>query len=53
MHTPRQNGVAKRKNKTLVECARTMLKGKNMSNGFWVEEINTIVYLKIEVQLKF
>ena len=26
--TPQQNGVAERKNMTLVECARNMLKGK-------------------------
>ena len=23
-----------------------MLKGKNLSNGFWAEAINTVVYLK-------
>ena len=44
--TPQQNGVAERKNRTLVECARSMLKGKNVSNGFWVEAISTAVYLK-------
>ena len=45
-HTPQQNGVAERKNRTLVECARSMLQGKNMSNGFWAEAVNTAVYLK-------
>ena len=45
-HTPQQNGVAKRKNKTLVECARSILKGKDLSNGFWAEAFNTAVYLK-------
>jgi transposase InsO family protein len=45
-HTPQQNGVAERKNKTLVESARSMLQGKNISNGFWVEAINIVVYLK-------
>ena len=45
-HTPQQNGVAERKNRTLVECARSMLQGKNISNGFWAEAINTTVYLK-------
>ena len=44
--TPQQNGVAKRKNRTMVECARNMLQGKNISNGFWAEAINTVVYLK-------
>ena len=45
-HTPQQNGVAEQKNNTLVECARSMLQGKGLSNGFWVEAINTNVYLK-------
>jgi transposase InsO family protein len=45
-HTPQQNGVAERKNRTLVECACSMMKGKNLSNAFWVEAINTAVYLK-------
>ena len=43
---PQQNSVAERKNRTLVECARSMLKGKNISNGFWTKAINTTVYLK-------
>jgi transposase InsO family protein len=45
-HTPQQNGVVERKNRTLVECARSMIKGKNLSNGFWAEAISTVVYLK-------
>ena len=45
-HTPQQNGVTKRKNRTLVECARSMLKGKNLSKGFWAEVVNIVVYLK-------
>ena len=35
--TPQQNGVAERKNMTLMECARSMLKGKNISNGFCIQ----------------
>ena len=34
---PQKNGVAEKKNRTLVECARNMLQGKNISNGFWAE----------------
>eukprot|EP00253_Pinus_taeda_P025231 PITA_25231 len=45
-HTPQWNGVMERKNRTLVECAKSMLKGKDISNGFWVEALNTLVYLK-------
>jgi len=29
-----------------VECARSMLQGKSLSNVFWDESINTVVYLK-------
>ena len=45
-HTPQQNGVAKRNNITLVECACSMIQGKNISNGFGEETINIVVYLK-------
>lgn len=33
-YTPKQNDVAERKNRTLVECAWSMVKGKNLSNDF-------------------
>ena len=29
-----------------MECARSMLQGKNISNGFWAEAINSVVYFK-------
>jgi transposase InsO family protein len=45
-HTPQQNGVVERKNRTLVECACSMMKGNNLSNTFWVEAINNAFYLK-------
>jgi transposase InsO family protein len=45
-HTPQQNKVVERKNRTLVACACSMMKGKNLSNAFWVEAINIAVYLK-------
>jgi hypothetical protein len=32
--------------KTLVECARSMMKGKNLSNAFLAKDINTTAYLK-------
>ena len=34
-YTPQQTGVAERKNKTIMEMARSMLKAKNLSNVFW------------------
>lgn len=41
-----------RKNRTLVEYDRSMLKGKDLSNGFWVEALNTAVYLKNRSPIK-
>lgn len=45
-YSPLQNGVVERKNNTLMLSAHNMLKGKNLTNGFWAEVVNTIVYLK-------
>ena len=38
---PQQNGVVERKNRTLVEMARTMLEEHRTPRRFWVEAINT------------
>ncbi len=35
-YSPQQNGVAKRKNRHIVEIAHAMLNEKNLSNYFWV-----------------
>ncbi|GJU79389.1 putative ribonuclease H-like domain-containing protein [Tanacetum coccineum] len=43
--TPQQNGVAKRKNKTLIEAARTMLADSFLPNTFWAEAVNTACYV--------
>jgi transposase InsO family protein len=40
-YTPQQNGVAERKNRTLIEMARTMLHEYKTSDRFWAEAINT------------
>jgi transposase InsO family protein len=40
-YTPQQNGVAERKNRTLIEMARTMLDEHKTSDHFWAEVINT------------
>jgi transposase InsO family protein len=39
-YTPQQNGVAERKNRTLIEKARTMLDEYKTSDWFWVDAIN-------------
>nr|GEX98733.1 hypothetical protein [Tanacetum cinerariifolium] len=43
--TPRQNGVAKRKNKTLIEAAKTMLVDSKLSTTFWAEAVNNVCYV--------
>jgi hypothetical protein len=44
-YTPQHNGVAERKNRTKMGMARSMLKGKNLSNEYWVEAIACAVYI--------
>ncbi|GJS12390.1 putative ribonuclease H-like domain-containing protein [Tanacetum coccineum] len=39
--TPQQNGVAKRKNRTFIEAARTMLADSFLPNTFWAEAVST------------
>ncbi|GJR78294.1 putative ribonuclease H-like domain-containing protein [Tanacetum coccineum] len=43
--TPQQNGVAERKNRTLIEAARTMLADSLLPNSFWAEAVNTTCYV--------
>ncbi|GKA04752.1 retrovirus-related pol polyprotein from transposon TNT 1-94, partial [Tanacetum coccineum] len=43
--TPQQNGVAERKNRTLIEAARTMLADSLLPILFWVEAVNTACYV--------
>ncbi|CAH9081524.1 unnamed protein product [Cuscuta europaea] len=44
-YTPQQNGVAERKNRTVVEMARSMMKARQLPNQFWSEAVATAVYL--------
>nr|GFA21178.1 ribonuclease H-like domain-containing protein [Tanacetum cinerariifolium] len=47
--TPRQNGVAERRNKTLIEAARTMLVDAKLPVTFWAEAVNTACYVQNRV----
>ncbi|GKB59390.1 ribonuclease H-like domain-containing protein [Tanacetum coccineum] len=43
--TPQQNRVAERKNRTLIEAARTMLADLLLPTTFWAEAVSTACYV--------
>ncbi|GKE57720.1 ribonuclease H-like domain-containing protein, partial [Tanacetum coccineum] len=47
--TPQQYGVAKRKNRTLIEAAMTMLADSKLPTTFWAEAVNTACYVQNRV----
>ncbi|GJT05881.1 putative ribonuclease H-like domain-containing protein [Tanacetum coccineum] len=47
--TPQQNGVAKRRNKTLINATRTILANSKLPTTFWAEAFNTACYVKNKV----
>ncbi|KAK2969386.1 hypothetical protein RJ640_001301 [Escallonia rubra] len=44
-YSPQQNGVVERKNRSIVNMTRSMLKSKNLPKKFWAEAIDYAVYL--------
>ncbi|KAI3770827.1 hypothetical protein L6452_01972 [Arctium lappa] len=47
--TPQQNGVAERRNRTLIEAARSLLADSKLTITFWVEAVNTVCYVQNRV----
>nr|GEY45084.1 hypothetical protein [Tanacetum cinerariifolium] len=47
--TPQQNRVAERRNRTLIEAAKTMLADSKLLNTFWSETVNTGCYVQNRV----
>ncbi|KAJ0947184.1 putative RNA-directed DNA polymerase [Helianthus annuus] len=47
--TPEQNGVVERKNRILIEAARTMLTDSGLPLTFWAEAVNTACYVQNRV----
>jgi len=41
-----QNGVAKRKNRIIVEMARSIMEGKGIPKTLWAEAIHTAIYIQ-------
>lgn len=44
-YSPQQNGIAERKNRSLMEMARCMILDANMPKLYWAEAVNTANYL--------
>ncbi|PWA57377.1 copia-type polyprotein [Artemisia annua] len=44
-YSPQQNGVVERKNRTILNMVRSMLKIKKMPKEFWTEAVDCAVYL--------
>ncbi|GJR21013.1 retrovirus-related pol polyprotein from transposon TNT 1-94 [Tanacetum coccineum] len=47
--TPQQNGVAERRNRKLIEAARTMLADSKLPTTFWAEAVNIACYVQNRV----
>jgi len=44
-YTPQHNGLTERRNRSLLDMARSMLKEKKLPNEFWGEAVNTAAYI--------
>ncbi|PWA49287.1 ribonuclease H-like domain-containing protein [Artemisia annua] len=49
--TPQQNEVAERKNRTLIEAARSMLADSKLPTMFWTEAVSTACYVLNRVSI--
>ena len=50
--TPQQNGVVERKNRSLVELARTMLSDSSLPKYFWADAVSTACYVSNRVIIR-
>lgn len=44
-YTPQQNGIAERKNRTVMNMVRSMLKTRKVPKVFWAEAVNWTFYV--------
>ena len=51
-YTPQQNGVAERKNRTLMDMARYMLAEFKYPYNFWAEAISTVCHCSNRIYLR-
>lgn len=52
-HNPEQNGVAERKNRTLMETARCLLIQAELPPRFWAEAVNVANYIRNRCPSKY
>ena len=45
-YNPKQNGVAERKNRTIMEAARAMLHHQDLPMNLWAEAARIVVYVQ-------
>jgi len=50
--TPQQNGVVERKNRSLVELAKTMLNETELPNYLWADVVSTTCYVLNQVLIR-
>ena len=50
--SPDQNGVAERRNRTLMDMVRSMLSSSKLSKSLWTEALKTAVYILNRVPTK-
>ena len=48
-YTPKQNGVAERKNWSIMEATQAMLEEKSMPKFYWAKAIRTAVYIQNQI----
>ncbi|GAU40455.1 hypothetical protein TSUD_141350 [Trifolium subterraneum] len=46
-YTPQQNGTAERKNRTIINMVRSMLRGKYLPKELWAEVVATATYVLV------
>jgi transposase InsO family protein len=51
-YTPQHNGLAERRNRSILDMARSMVKQKNLPKRFWGEAVATAVYILNRILLR-
>ena len=50
--TPQQNGIVERKNRSLLEMARTMVNDNSTPKHFWAKAVNIACYLQNKIYIR-